>query len=153
MFGRTTLAAVALAALPCLGPTDLSAQERPIPATVEDRTAPAVVATSSLTAAAGSFGGLWLGAMAAIPAILDEGNHNVGLFYASVIVGTTVGGAAGAAFVNDDWRGSLVGSLLGVGIGYGVAYTIARSMESEGGAYVGFSLTHGLVTALVAEVW
>lgn len=143
MLGRIVRTAVLAGALVApLGPC--------APRALEAQTS--MVATSTLTAAAGSFSGLWLGATAAVPFAFED-NHNVGLFYASAILGTTVGGATGAALVNDDWKGSLVGSLLGVGLGYAAAFTVARRTGSEGGAYLSFSLTHGLATALVAEVW
>ena len=146
MIQRLVLAA--FAAVVVLGPVDLRAQERSDSLLVSPSRG-SEVAGATIGAALGSAGGFSIGAIAAFSMSYNN-DGNDGLAFTTLFLSTTLGAAAGAALVNDDFASSFLGSMVGVGAGAAAAWLIAESFDGAG-TWVTFTLVHGLVTALVAD--
>lgn len=104
--------------------------------------------SAAIASTLGSASGLWLGVLVAGPMAAE---YNVIGVYSALAVGTTLGASLGARAINGTWRGAFLGSVVGVGVGYLVGAAASRELEHHEGAVIAYSVTHGLVTALVAE--
>lgn len=122
----------------------ITAQQRDTTAQLSSE--PERIAASVLLSSLGSAGGLYLGAIAAY----GQSSHSGA--YITLTLSTTMGAALGASGVSDGWKGPLVGSVVGMVVGFGVAKAAAGGLDT-GGTFFTYSLTHGLVTTLIARGW
>ena len=109
----------------------------PMLAPAQDPQGPSPLITA-LVAGVGSLGGIWVGTIVG-GTTADSYNE----LAATALVGSWVGGAAGASMVGSDLRRSMLGSALGVALGL-----LAGQIESSGWGYVS---VHALTTGIVGS--
>ncbi|MEM7414834.1 MAG: hypothetical protein AAF389_05000 [Gemmatimonadota bacterium] len=139
----STLAAALVLATVAGGP--VSGQQRPDTG-VALSSHPERIAASVLMSSLLSAGGLYVGAIAAY------GQSNETAAVGTFMLSTTLGAAVGASGMSEGWEGPIVGSVIGMLVGFGVAKATSDGLGS-GASLFTYSLTHGLVTTLIANGW